>query len=143
MENNKLIIYCDGGARGNPGPSASAFLVERSGKIIYRCAKYLGESTNNFAEYNAVFFALTWLKSNIKKINENVKIFLDSELVANQLNGKYKVKNSNLKVIFLKILKIEKDIGLDVEYIVIPRTKNKPADHLVNKLLDSMNFKKG
>jgi ribonuclease HI len=139
MESNALIIYCDGGARGNPGPSAAAFLVHKNGKIIYSDAKYLGTSTNNFAEYNAVLFALTWLKGNIKEAGGIVKIYIDSELVANQLNGEYKIKSPNLKEIFLKIVKIKKEVRLDVYYIAIPRTKNRLADHLVNKLLDSRN----
>lgn len=137
MDSKELIIYCDGGARGNPGPSAAAFLVHKKGKVIFSDARYLGISTNNFAEYNAVLLAISWLKDNFKFKKDSVKIYLDSELVANQLNGKYRVKNSKLEKIFSKIIEIKKRLDVSIDYIAIPRTKNKLADHLVNKLLDS------
>ena len=131
----KLTIYCDGGARGNPGPAASAFAVEKDGKVIYKNAKYLGSATNNIAEYNAVTLALGWLSksSSIESRVSSIELILDSELVAKQLSGLYKVKNQNLK----KLFDTAKDLEEKISYSVVPRTKNKLADFLVNETLDS------
>lgn len=136
MSEEGLIIYSDGGARGNPGPAAAAFIINRNGRVIHSQAEYLGISTNNFAEYSGVLIALTWLKRNTNQIDGKVKFFLDSELVANQLKGEYKIKNPKLKEIMSKIKNIEKDLKNKIEYGAIPRTKNKIADHLVNKILN-------
>ena len=120
----KLRINCDGGARGNPGPAAAAFVVrDDNNNIVYKGSKYLGESSNNFAEYSAILLAFEWL---IEKANkENVEIlnfFLDSELAVKQLNGIYKVKDEKLRVTFSH--------GT--------RDKNQFADILVNNTLDSV-----
>lgn len=132
-----LIIYTDGGARGNPGPAAAAFVAIRDGKIVFRKSKYLGKATNNFAEYSGVIMALSWLlKKDRNKDTSGTKIFIDSELVTNQLLGKYKVKSEGLKPLILKIRKLEKDYRKEVNYKSVPRDKNKLADYLVNKLLD-------
>lgn len=136
MSEEELVIYSDGGARGNPGPAAAAFIINRNGRVIHSQGKYLGISTNNFAEYSGVLIALTWLKRNPNKIVRKVKFFLDSELVVNQLKGEYKIKNPKLKEVMSKIKKIEKDLKNKIEYDSIPRTKNKIADHLVNKVLN-------
>ena len=97
-----LKIFCDGGSRGNPGKSASAFVVEEKGSIIYSEAKYLGIATNNFAEYSAVLLALRWIKENKDILEKEIIFVLDSELVARQINGVYKIKNKKLKEIFLE-----------------------------------------
>ena len=136
MSEEKLVIYSDGGARGNPGPAAAAFIINRNGRVIHSQAEYLGISTNNFAEYSGVLIALTWLKRNPNQIDGKVKFFLDSELVVNQLKGEYKIKNLKLKEVMSKIKNIEKDLKNKIEYDAIPRTKNKIADHLVNKVLN-------
>ena len=94
---NKILVYCDGGSRGNPGKSASAFVVEESGKIIYSSAKYLGIATNNYAEYGAVLSAINWLRENKTSQTKEIIFILDSELVVKQINGLYKVKNTKLK----------------------------------------------
>lgn len=135
--NKDLKIYSDGGARGNPGPAASAFVVIENGRVIFKASKYLGVSTNNVAEYSALILALYWLKKNQSKtINKIATFHLDSELIVKQLKGEYKIKNSKLKTLNNKIKKIEKNIELEIKYIYIPRAKNKIADHLVNKELD-------
>ena len=136
MSEEELVIYSDGGARGNPGPAAAAFIINRNGRVIHSQAEYLGISTNNFAEYSGVLIALTWLKRNPNQIDGKVKFFLDSELVVNQLKGEYKIKNPKLKEVMSKIKNIEKELNYKIEYDAIPRTKNKIADHLVNKVLN-------
>ena len=130
-----LKIYCDGGSRGNPGPAASAFVVEEKGKIIFKKGTYLGSATNNVAEYRAVLEALKWLSENHLGRSE-VLFVLDSELVTKQLSGIFKIKNENLRNYFFSIKAIEKNLGLKISYSAVPRAKNVLADLLVNKTLD-------
>lgn len=140
---NKINIYCDGGSRGNPGKSASAFVVEDGNKLIYSESKYLGIATNNFAEYSAVLSALYWIKANKQEPKGEIIIILDSELVVKQINGVYKVKDKKLKEIYLRIKNIlEKFPPLPGKQKIIfksvSREKNKAADFLVNRKLDSL-----
>lgn len=133
----EIYIYCDGGARGNPGPAASAFVAIAADKIIHRDSKYLGEATNNVAEYESVVLALTWLSKNYKKQSDlKILINLDSELVTKQMSGLYKVKNIKLKELYLKAKGIESTLSTKAEYRWTPRIKNRLADFLVNKELD-------
>jgi ribonuclease HI len=140
-----LVIFSDGGARGNPGPAAAAFVVEEDGKIIEKEAVYLGKATNNIAEYQAVILALKWLTSKASMKDKvfpsigrasNIKFILDSELVVNQLNGLYKVKNENLRNLFYTIKTLEKKLNTKINYLAVGREKNKLADFLVNEKLD-------
>lgn len=136
----KLRINCDGGARGNPGPAAAAFVVrDDNNNIVYKGSKYLGESSNNFAEYSAILLAFEWL---IEKANkENVEIlnfFLDSELAVKQLNGIYKVKDEKLRVLFMAIKEYIKKLTIPVTFSHVTRDKNQFADILVNNTLDSV-----
>lgn len=129
-----ITINCDGGARGNPGPAACACVFTKEGKVMLKKSKFLGETTNNVAEYNAVLLALQeTLASDFK---EELVFVLDSQLVVNQLVQKFKIKNENLKKIFLQIKMLEKELNLKVLYTYVPREKNKVADYLVNKTLD-------
>jgi|SRR3990172_1603829 len=132
---NTLKIYCDGGARGNPGPAAAAFVVEKNGKVIYKEAKFLGEQTNNAAEYSAVLAGMGWLEKS-KNPPSEVYFVLDSELVAKQLAGLFKIKNENLRNYFFSIKELEKKISSRIFFTAVPRSKNKLADLLVNKVLD-------
>jgi len=131
-----LEIYCDGGARGNPGPAACAFVAIKNGQVVFKVAKFLGVTTNNIAEYNAVLLAFTWLANNIDDSLKNIQVILDSELVSRQLSEKYRVKNKGLRNIFEKIKKMEKAFSIPIFYSCVPRNKNKLADFLVNKTLD-------
>jgi ribonuclease HI len=135
---NKIKIFCDGGARGNPGPAAAAFVVETGGQEYYSQAFYLGKATNNIAEYAAVWEALSWLVAKKELANQEIFFVLDSELVVKQINGLYKVKNQNLKKYFslIKIL-LEKFSG-KISFQNVSREKNKKADFLVNEKLDSV-----
>jgi ribonuclease HI len=138
--NNNVYIYCDGGARGNPGPGASAFVVKNSqGVVVARGGKYLGKTTNNIAEYMAVIEALSWLEKSIPSVIEPpaaIKFFLDSLLVANQLNGLFKIKDHKLKELVIKIRGLENQIKADIIYQHVPRSQNFQADELVNEILD-------
>jgi ribonuclease HI len=132
-----LEVYSDGGSRGNPGPSASAFLVFYDGDEVFQFKKFIGKNTNNWAEYYAIYLALLWINKNKKDFKfEKINYYLDSELAVKQLSGEYKVKSDNLKNIFEKIKIIEEKIGKDILYIHIPRDQNKNSDALVNLALD-------
>jgi len=131
--NSKVVVYADGGSRGNPGPAALGVVV---GSKEY--GQYLGRLTNNQAEYHALIFALKKLKQLIgkKKSKETeVEIRMDSELIMKQLSGKYKISEPELQPLFLEVWNSKLDFK-KVEFVYIPRTENKRADYLVNKTLD-------
>jgi len=131
---NTLSIYTDGGARGNPGPAAIGVVIfNEKGERISEISKYIGSATNNVAEYVAVVYGLqeaVYLRAH-KAI-----LHVDSQLVAKQLNGEYKVKDQNLRKFFDISASLLQKFGLS-EIKEIPRSKNKDADDLVNKALDS------
>lgn len=131
--NNKIIIYTDGGSRGNPGPAGIGVVI---GEKKY--AEYIGEATNNEAEYQAIIFALKKAKHLIggaKAKKAEIEIRTDSELAAKQLEGKYKVLDEKIQPLFLKVWNLRLDFGA-VSIKLIPREENKEADRLANKALD-------
>ena len=128
-----LEVYCDGGARGNPGPAAYGFVVKDKGRIIKEGAGFMGIATNNIAEYTAIVEALKWLATNFN--NQNLMFFVDSQLAASQLNGIFKVKNAKIRELLFKIRELENQFR-QVFYKHIPREQNKEADRLVNEVLD-------
>jgi len=132
----KAIIYTDGGSRGNPGPGALGVVVtDELGKVLKEYSHYLGEVTNNQAEYEAVVFALQKAKQlGIKE----VELRVDSELIGYQLLGKYKIKDPGLQPLFIKAWNLRLDYD-KVDIKIIPREQNKAADKLVNKELDNKN----
>ncbi|MCJ7805284.1 ribonuclease HI family protein [Patescibacteria group bacterium] len=134
---SKLSIYSDGGARGNPGPAACGVVFSKDGKVVFKGSKFLGETTNNVAEYRGVIFALETLSKNREwSADAPVDLFLDSELIAHQLNGKYKIKNQLLATLSFEVKKLEKHLSTKIIYQHIPRSKNSIADFLVNEELD-------
>jgi ribonuclease HI len=129
-----IKIYTDGGARGNPGPAAvGAVAYTSEGKEIWRLSRYIGNATNNIAEYNALLFALKKLAQ--QKDGEVIEAFLDSELVVKQLKGEYRVKDEKLKILFHDI-KEQLSSFTSVQFNHVKREQNKVADSLVNKALD-------
>lgn len=138
MDDQEIIIHTDGGSRGNPGPAACAFVVENNNQVIFRGSRFLKTATNNIAEYSGVILALEWLnkKSDEVKLKSEIKFFLDSELVVKQLNGLYKVKDENIKKLFLEVKNLILKLEKNVFFQHIPREKNKDADRLVNEELD-------
>jgi ribonuclease HI len=129
-------IYSDGGARGNPGPAACAFVVIKDNKVIWKQSRYLGEATNNTAEYGGVILALQYIKGKGSQKKGKILYYLDSELVTKQLNGIYKVKTPHIKKLYNQVKELEKHIDFEIKYLSIPREKNRLADSLVNKTLD-------
>lgn len=137
MKESGLIIHVDGGARGNPGPAACAFIAEGEEKIVQKGSKFLGDSTNNCAEYQGVILALQWLEQSCKNFSwRSATFFLDSELAVRQLSGVYKVKDKKLIELYQTAIDLIKRIGLTIKFERIPRENNKIADFLVNKELD-------
>ncbi|MDP2587016.1 MAG: ribonuclease HI family protein [Candidatus Komeilibacteria bacterium] len=139
----KIKIFTDGGARGNPGPAACGVIVkDEADKVIGRFSKYLGERTNNQAEYEGVILALTEAQqfgpsrlgqAEAGKIE--IDFYLDSLLVVNQLKGSYKVKDAELQKLFVKIWNLSQKFK-KITYTHVPRAMNALADRLVNDELD-------
>jgi len=135
-----INVYTDGGARGNPGPAAIGVVIcDSVGRAVKQYGEYIGEATNNEAEYQAVIFALKKLKQLIgkekSKSEAEIEVHLDSELLANQLNGEYKIKEKRLQELFLEVWNLKQDFK-SVGFKYIPREDNRGADRLVNQALD-------
>jgi len=129
----KIIIHSDGGARGNPGPAGiGAILNNEKGEVLAEISKYLGETTNNQAEYQALIAGLEKAKE-LKA--EDLECYLDSELVVKQLNREYKVKNAELASLFLKVHNLSLSFK-KIRYIHVRREQNKIADLLANAAMD-------
>lgn len=134
---NKIKIFTDGGSRGNPGPAAVGIVIEGLG-LDKKFGEYIGETTNNEAEYKAAIIALKKVKQLIgleKAGDAIIEFYVDSELLAKQLNGEYKVKEKNLQNLFMEIWNLKLDFG-KVTFTHVLRDKNKEADKLVNNTLD-------
>jgi ribonuclease HI len=129
----KVKIYTDGGARGNPGPAATGIVIKNEqGDLLASYGEYLGEQTNNFAEYSGIISALQ--KASDLGVSE-AECFLDSKLVVEQLNGKWKIKEPTLQKLFVKAYNASAKLK-KVTYKHIYREDNKEADALVNQTLD-------
>ncbi len=127
----KIDIFSDGASRGNPGEAGCGYVVFADGQEIATGKKYLGQTTNNIAEYSAVIHAL---KDPLVKDAAEVNFFLDSELVVKQMKGEYRVKHEGL--IPLKA-EIDRMIyGKKVTFTHVPRNQNKIADRLANEAID-------
>lgn len=132
----KLIIYGDGGSRGNPGEAAYGFVIfDEQGNVIYKEGKRLGVNTNNVAEYSAVINAYRWVIEHMPNI-EQITFRLDSLLVARQMEGKFKVKHPSMRELFITAKRLESQLQAQIIYLQIPREQNKAADQLVNDALD-------
>jgi len=139
--NNRVLVFSDGGSRGNPGPSAiGVYIEDRNGKELVSIGKKIGHATNNVAEYMAIVEAFDWLCKNKSMFEDNAKIFfyIDSELAYSQLSGLYKVKNAIIRELVFKVRQKEAELGIPIYYSHIPREKNEKADLLVNLALDNL-----
>ena len=137
------LIHTDGGSRGNPGPAALGVVIEGDDIGRKEYSEYLGETTNNVAEYTAVVFALKKLKQLVgsEAVREStVTVHADSELLVKQLNGEYKVKEGGIQKLFLEVWNLRLDFGR-VTFTHIPREKNQRADRMVNQELDKQAHK--
>lgn len=134
MSKKKLIINTDGGARGNPGPAGIGVVIkDEAGDLVYQFGGYIGETTNNTAEYRAL----------IKALEEaghlgatDVVINMDSELIVKQMLGQYKIKEPTLQPLAQEVIKLLKQFQSH-SFTHVRREYNKEADALVNQALDA------
>lgn len=135
---NEVVIYTDGGARGNPGPAGAGAVVYENDVEVGVVSDYLGVQTNNVAEYEALIRALECARKNIKNIRERtVVVRMDSELIVKQMKGEYRVKDPTLK---LKHAVVQELIQKDFPYISfshVRREHNTRADELANYAMDN------
>ena len=128
----RFTLYTDGAARGNPGPAGAGFVIYKDGRMLESQAQYLGETTNNQAEYNALILGL----ARLKEIGAaRVKVRSDSELMVKQMNGDYRVKNQGL----MKLASSAQKLARGFEKFIIehiPREQNKEADRMSNRAID-------
>jgi len=124
-------VNIDGASRGNPGLSAIGIIIKQNEKILLEHSEFLGVRTNNQAEYEALRRALEICNT----LDKEITIFSDSDLLVNQRNTKYKIRNQNLKMISREISNLEKNFD-KIQYRRIPREKNNKADKLANMALD-------
>lgn len=139
MTYQQITLYTDGGARGNPGPAAIGVDAHADGQPLFQLSESLGSQTNNAAEYYAVIKALEKLQT-LNLITIKLLFVLDSELIVRQLQGRYRVKEANLKLLHQQVLELLSQLRPNfqvVSFTHVLRSANKVADRLVNQALDS------
>lgn len=135
----KFTLYADGGARGNPGPAgAGAVAFDATGKRVVEVSDYLGATTNNVAEYEALLHGLKALHGEMgeQTKSSDLTVRMDSKLVIEQLRGAYKVKHPNLIPLYLEVRNVLTRSFGKVSFEHIPREKNTDADLLANQAMD-------
>lgn len=138
MSEKKVHLFIDGAARGNPGPAGvGVVLLDENKKKIKDFCKFIGEATNNVAEYNALIYGL---QEALMLGAKEVVVNMDSELVIQQLKGEYRVRNSNIKPLFGQVVHLM-DGFKKIEVNHIAREKNKEADKLANKAINLSGFR--
>ncbi|MER3487943.1 MAG: ribonuclease H [Chloroflexota bacterium] len=129
----KARLYTDGGARGNPGPAAYAYVLEADdGSVLASCGKAIGVATNNVAEYRALVAGLR--RARELGVRE-LEVVSDSELLVKQMRGEYRVKDAKLRPLSIEAARLAGEIG-QVTYTAVSREENELADRLVNEALD-------
>lgn len=130
----RATLYTDGGARGNPGPAGSGYVLEASdGTILASNGRAIGVATNNVAEYQAL---IDGLEMAVELGLDRVEVVSDSQLLVKQMTGEYRVKNAALIDLSLEARRLAGEIGT-VRYTAVPRAQNELADRLVNEALDA------
>jgi ribonuclease HI len=127
-------LYSDGACRGNPGiGGAGAVITDGEGIVLWEGKEYLGYCTNNIAEYKALILGL---RGALAQGHKNLEVYLDSELLANQINGSYRVKNENLKVLMTEVRSLLASFeSIEVKHVL--RCHNSNADKLANLAIDN------
>lgn len=133
MKNKTVKLFSDGACRGNPGPGgAGAVITDEADDILWEGKVYLGHCTNNIAEYKALILGL---KGALAQGFNQLDVYLDSELLANQINGSYKVKNENLKILMQEVRSLLASFeAVRVKHVL--RCHNAQADKLANLAID-------
>jgi ribonuclease HI len=127
------IIYVDGASRGNPGPASYGFAVfDSQGKLLHKGSRYIGNTTNNVAEYTALIEALRYV---IKQSISAVEIRSDSQLLVRQIKGEYKVRTQHIQDLYDQVRELLRHfVFYQIQHV--PRSENKLADRLANEALD-------
>ena len=129
----EVTVHIDGGARGNPGEAgAGVFFQDRAGAVLERIARYLGRATNNTAEYQALLIALARARDAGVR---HLRVFSDSELLVNQVNGRYRTKVAHLQQYLQEAIRLMREIGR-VDVMHVRRELNAEADALANEAMD-------
>ena len=131
----KVLINTDGGARNNPGPAGVGVVIADGAKKI-ELKKYIGERTNNFAEYEAVVLALTEAKKR-GLAGRSIEVRMDSELIQRQLTNEYQVKEETLWPQYMKVHNLIVANFDNIKFVYVPRAENAEADRLVNEAIDA------
>jgi ribonuclease HI len=128
-----FTAHCDGGSRGNPGPSAFGAVIEDAqGREVARLAKFLGRQTNNYAEYSGLLAVLNWAIENGARC---LRVVSDSELMVKQMKGQYKVANPGLRPLWEEAKRLARQLdGFEIRHTL--RGGNKEADRLANEAMD-------
>lgn len=138
---DKIIIYTDGGSRGNPGPAAFGYVIkDADGNVLKQHGEAIGKATNNEAEYQAVIAALKKAKQMLGKEKlkrTHIEVRMDSELAVRQLSGIYKIENERLQPLFMEMWNLRVELGGNISFVHIPRERNTEADKMVNQALDA------
>ena len=134
QEKDKLVLFFDGAARNNPGPAGAGIVIKRNDTTIGTYGFYLGNKTNNQAEYLALLLGIIIIKKYLKP-NEELTIYGDSELLVQQMTGRYRVKNPILQQLFNAVYILSKDIPITFKHI--RRINNSIADKLANQGIDN------
>ena len=131
----RVIINADGAARGNPGPAAiGATIKDDKGNLVATISQHIGRATNNQAEYRAVIASL---EKAVKLGARQVKVFSDSELVVKQINGRYRVKNTSLRILYDNVVRLAGSLEkFSIQHV--PRSRSAEVDSLANKALDRL-----
>lgn len=131
-----LTIYTDGGSLNNPGEAAIAYVIYTGETLRTQFTKRIGTASNNVAEYTALIEALNTVKNTLKnQAVDSIRVFADSLLMVNQLNGLYKIKEARLQKLYLRVKLLEREISIPITYTHVLRDKNQVADSLVKKAL--------
>lgn len=129
-------LHFDGGSRGNPGPAAAAAVIKDSqGVVLAEVTDYLGDATNNIAEYTGL---LLGLKKAVELGLKQLDIYGDSELIVRQVKGEYKVRNQGMKPLYAEVMQSLEQLKWQITHV--PRAENHEADALVNQVLDQQNI---
>jgi ribonuclease HI len=134
MKNKTVKLFSDGACRGNPGMGgAGAVITDEADNILWEEKEYLGHCTNNIAEYKALILGL---KGALAQGFNQLDVYLDSELLANQINGSYKVKNENLKILMQEVRSLLSSFkSVQVKHVL--RCQNTQADKMANLAIDT------
>lgn len=137
----ELLIFTDGGSRGNPGPSAIGGVVykdRKDGDVAYEFSTFLGTGTNNEAEYTALLESIKWVTSQVESLSlTNCTWHLDSKLVVEQINKNWKIKEPRMRVFAQQCWDLLSSMQCSYKVVYVPRAENAAADALVNQALDA------